>query len=708
MLTTLLSLALTASAEEPVPVEGARSSLLDAAAILLSDESTPAQRAEAASVLASSGDADGLELLSAAADARAAEIQIAALRALPRAPGPEALALAAAALRSPAYTNEVRAAAAEVLGALGQPEAGEILWRAASEPDWPDEVRGAALRTLERSYPEVLAARGRPATRASVAGVTAGALGNGVAGDVMLSAVGAWGQYEAAEVIGAVGGGLIGVGTGALYGVTKSTSTGQGLAYASASAWGLSAGLIGSQVILGPNLAREGMDRFDGDRWENGAAATRLVGTLGGAALGFQWMRKSPDPKDVLEVDAAGYLGAQLGYGLATLAVGREYGCEWNYDAAAPVNCDRFVPNTRARYGGALAGTALGLGFGPWLSRAWDPDLEQGVMGAAIGAESLWFAAFLPNALESPSPDGAARVGAHAGLAGGLAVAHLVQPDLSQAWMTGWGALVGNALGAGVPLLAGAESPDVTRVMLPVGVLGTAAGALGAGWVDPQPGDLAMLGVAVPVATAEGVAVGIITREEQVLDGDQSLGLTLTFSATAAAGLTALAGRVEPQVDDMLFLGSTAVWGVWYGVLTPIALEADLNTTQRTLAATLTGDALLLLGGLSLPEATLGLDPRRTVIPQLGGVTGATLGALGASLVSGDGAGVARGAVIGSAVGLGGGAVLGALVSPRERPAAALHVPEIDLPGRWSGFASPAILDDGSVGLTAQLSAYGW
>lgn len=720
LLTPIFTLAPTANAQDlaaeaqaPPTNQPTSAALLHAAATLLEGESSAAQRQDAAAVLAASGDPDALGLLAAATDARAATVQIAALHALVRASGPDAVRLAAAALRSPMYTSEVRVVAAEVLGALKLPEAGEILWTAASEPTYPDEVRAAALGVLEQAYPEILAARGRPATRTSFAGVAAGALGNGLAGGVMLSAVGTWGQNEAAEIIGAVGGGLIGVGTGALYGVTKSTSTGQGFAYASASGWGFSSSMLATRTILGPDLAREGVwygNSDDANRWQNRAAGVRLAGTLGGAALGYQWMRKSPDPKDVLEVDAAGYLGTQLGYGLATLAAGREYGCEWTYGEGdgADADCDLFVSNTRARSAGALAGTAAGLGGGLWLSRRWDPNVAQAVMGGAIGAEALWATVFLPAALDTDSRDGASRVGSHAGLAGGLAIAHFVEPDLSQAWMTGWGAVLGNALGAGVPLLAGAEDPTVSRVMLPVGLLGTAAGALGAPWVDPQPGDIAMLGVAVPVAVAEGVAVGIISRDQGVLTGSQSTGLTLTISAATGAGLTALAGKVDPQVDDMLFLGSTAVWGVWYGVLTPIALEADLDATGRTLAATITGDAFLLVGGLVLPERTLGLEPRRTVVAQLGGVTGATLGALGASLISAESAGVARGAVLGSAIGMGGGALLSSLTGPRERASSRLGVPELDLPGRWSAFASPTVMEDGSFGLAAQVSAAGF
>ena len=133
----------------------------------------------------------------------------------------------------------------------------------------------------------------------------------------------------------------------------------------------------------------------------------------------------------------------------------------------------------------------------------------------------------------------------------------------------------------------------------------------------------------------------------------------------------------------------------------------DWDDAQYTLAATLTGDGALLLGGLALPESTLNLKPRRTLVPQLAGVAGATLGALGVALVSADSEPVARGAVVGSTLGLIGGGI-GVALSPERSNHASLRLPRLDAPGDWHASLLPGMMPDGSSALFARLDVTGW
>ncbi len=173
-------------------------------------------------------------------------------------------------------------------------------------------------------------------------------------------------------------------------------------------------------------------------------------------------------------------------------------------------------------------------------------------------------------------------------------------------------------------------------------------------------------------------------------------------------GLTALGAAVDPQAGDMLFLGSAGAWGAWYGALTPIALELEGDFDDFLLTTTVTGDVFLALGGLALLPP-LDLEPTRTLLPQLFGVGGATLGAMGVALFSLEQNEVAMGAVIGSTVGLAGGGITAAVLGPRDRASLvpAGRLPALArLPGHWSPTLTPTVIDD-DPGIYAGLSVTG-
>lgn len=478
-------------------------------------------------------------------------------------------------------------------------------------------------------------------------------------------------------------------------------SLGPILAVPSAAIWGLTIGKLGARVILGPSLAHEAPAASTPTRDRLvaiGAAGLQVAGAAGGGLVGRAWARSAPTPREVLEIDLVGALGAQTGYGVATLLAGQEYGCR------TVRACERYVSNTRIRYAGGLAGAAAGLGAGGWLSERWEPDPPQLLLSGVIGLDLTLLATVSQANAVSWRP-GLARTAFHGGVAGGLALTHLTRPDLQQTWMSAWGAAVGGALGVGAVGLANAGRS--TQAGLAVGAAaGTALGALGAHALDPSAGDAALAGLAVPIGLGEGLALSALGANAGLLTEDQRFGLTVAAPALGALGLTALAPLVEPRPEDMLFLGTSAAWGAWLGGLTPSALGLELGPSGRVLAPLIAGNAALIGGGVLLSERTLGLEPSATWLAQLGGLGGTVLGAGVGAALRPEPQAVSAGALVGATAGLVTGGVLRAARGPRPAPTVSLRPPR--LPGTWSACATPATMQDGSLGLSAQVSATGW
>ena len=120
------------------------------------------------------------------------------------------------------------------------------------------------------------------------------------------------------------------------------------------------------------------------------------------------------------------------------------------------------------------------------------------------------------------------------------------------------------------------------------------------------------------------------------------------------------------------------------------------------------GDALhpfLALGGVALG---LDLDPADTVVPQLFGVGGATVGALAIAMASPEPEDVAMGAVVGSTAGLVGGALVSPLLRGDGSEKTSLRLaPRLHVPGRWGVQLVPTLLDDGQPGIYAGVTASG-
>lgn len=649
-----------------------------------------AQRVAAAEALGLRADPSFIPFFYNAVHVAPAPVKVAALQALRSTPTPEVTEIASWALeRGP--TDEVRRAAMDLLADIPEDAAGEVLYTFALNPDQPEALRAAAIAALEAGHAALLEARGRPTPPVKGSGPEAslGIAANGVAGGILLSSIGVWGQTDAGIVIGAVGGSLVGVGTGVTYALTRPVSVAQNLQYAGGVGWGLELAVLSTQAIYG--------DRYPDGREEVGALL-RAAGVAGGAGLALARFKADPDPVDVVELNLSMLLGQQIGFGLAHVALDRGYGygdVAWDLD-------------TQPRMAAALGATALGAGAGWWLRDAWQLDGGDAAFATATGLEMLWLGSWLPIAVTGQGHLGAPRLGWAGGTAAALAFSEWQAPSLARTGAMSYSFLAGTALGAGLPLLARSEDDrTIAGTMLGVGAAGAVGGYLVGDLLDMDGGSYTTLAVGLPITVAELVSLAYILDMRGVVEDGQIPGIILAGGGVGAAGLLGLTQLIEPSPGEAVVAGSGAVWGAWYGVLTPLALGLELEGDQYVLSALGAGDALMAAAIVAQSDR-IGLDPRSTLFPQIGGVGGATLGALGAALFTGDSQTIAGGAVLGSLLGFGGGALVELRVGSRRQAAWALPRPSLDLPGHWSVGAVPLADEDGHLGGQVTVSAVGW
>jgi hypothetical protein len=347
-----------------------------------------------------------------------------------------------------------------------------------------------------------------------------------------------------------------------------------------------------------------------------------------------------------------------------------------------------------------LVGASLGLGAGLALAPRWELDWHDAAYGVVLGGEAAWVGTFLPQALEIDDQDlkGTVRLPWNGAVAAGLALSELRQVPYRQTAVTAWGALTGNAIGAGIPLLADADPATTTRVMIPVGLAGTVGAYFADPLVEPSRGDAVMIGMGATVGTVEGVVLG--TAIEDLQDrwsSTQTAGLTALGGGLTGAGLLALSPVVDPAPDEMVVLGTAAAWGGYYGALIPVALGGEGDPAGVLLPSAIT--ALVGMGGAGVAMLpSVGLEPRDTLVPQLTALSGGTVGALGAGLFTPDPSAVAGGSLIGSTLGFGAGALVEVV---RARSGGAdLRLPVVRIgrvPGVWSPWIAPSPGPEGAV-----------
>lgn len=679
----------TTGVEEEV---GRLEALVDAGRRLLDDRIAAPDRVAAADELGRLDDDRALWFLRAGAGTRSPEVQQASARAALAYRGSEAVAVAERVLTDRSAPRAMRTTVVVMLGEHASDDAAEVLRSVVGNRDVPARVRSDALTTLQRRYPEYVAANPTARSVADPLGGVMFVTSNGVAGGILLSSVGVWGAFEGAPAIGAVGGSAIGLGTGALIARNRPFTTAQGLAYTSGVSWGLTYGLWTTTAIHGGWRHLNRTNRVDERRRAiNLGAAYRAVGVGAGTALGALALRNDPTVSDVMEVDTAGYLGSAMALGATGLLFYRQpdgststtnYG--GRYDSVE-LNEYRYRAS-RWLEASSLVGATAGLATGMALRSRWDLDGQDLAFAGVLGGEAAWFGLFLPAAIgiDGSALKGSTRLPSHAAMTAGLIVSELHPIPLRRSAVTMVGSIGGNAIGAGMPLLLGNDDPQPLSIsMISTGVAATAGAFAASSWMHPDGGDWAMVTMGSLVGTIESALIGGGLYEVGAFRRPfQTSGLTLVGGGVASLGLTALTPVVDPDPSAMVVLGTAAVWGGTLGALVPVAAGVE-DQAENVLFPAAAGSALVMTGAGVAMLPSIGMKPSQTVIPQLAGLTGGTTGALVAALPrNSNGNAVALGALIGSVAGFVGGSLFEA---SRDRPdPVARAQPYLQLPGRWS------------------------
>ena len=116
-----------------------------------------------------------------------------------------------------------------------------------------------------------------------------------------------------------------------------------------------------------------------------------------------------------------------------------------------------------------------------------------------------------------------------------------------------------------------------------------------------------------------------------------------------------------------------------------------------------------ILSAVYLSSDAAGINPQNTFIPQLVGLAGGTVGALGVMLANDNPEAIAAGALAGSTAGLVGGALFGPKRGRTSSAKASGPRPKFaaKIPGSWSIIAVPSITPEGSLGGNVQVAAAG-
>ena len=346
------------------------------------------------------------------------------------------------------------------------------------------------------------------------------------------------------------------------------------------------------------------------------------------------------------------------------------------------------------------------------LRSQFDPQKESYALAALVSGEAAVASALLISSAEyqmdgpsNVSTGNLALFAASAGFGGTLIATEFYPVSGEQLALGGWGTVLGNGLGGGIPLLFDARESGTMAGTAIGGSLGLAGGLASHKLLDLSDGDRAMHMVAVPIATAEGLLLGqYAAAKNPGFDNLQGIGLMLTAGGLTGLASTAISPFVDPQAENMAFYGSSALWGAWFGTLVPIAFVPDGDPEGLLLTSAL-GIDVGVAAGVGL--VARGVEPRQTVRPQLVGIGGATMGAMVVALSTDNGQSVAAGAVVGSVLGIG----AGSLWESRRSSSSSLVMmakPRVDLPGQWSVMAMPSAMEDGSLGGHVSVSASGF
>ena len=408
----------------------------------------------------------------------------------------------------------------------------------------------------------------------------------------------------------------------------------------------------GYGLMVGSLLPTLAEDHFHEGRQTAGAGWLGLsLGTVGATLLGRETQASTGA---VLVVSGAGALGVGMGAG---------FGWLWPTDTSRPPRIGVVAGSSAMLAAGMLAERQL------HLSETMGPQaLGLGLFGAGVGlAHGLLIGELVqPDdgaAHAGQQQGGAALLGASAGLAGGLLASRWLDPTVMDYVAAGGASVLGHSAGLGLALLVldDDERPDRTEPALRLtgALLGLAGGAVAASRTELRTIDL----IAGGVGTTYGAALGALApnlhleswRGDRRSVGGAHLGAAIGgVAATAAAHLTDASSRDVEIPAVATALGGLA--GLGFGLMMPTDEHQPARIGAFSGALAVGAASIPLAGPLRLHE---GFDvPGSAGSALVGGMLGTGQGLLLAGLFDASGTvestperQLAGGAVFGGAVG---------------------------------------------------------
>ena len=489
-----------------------------------------------------------------------------------------------------------------------------------------------------------------------------------------------------------------------------------------------------------------------------------ITGAAAGGSLGFVAGRRWP-----IEAGDAAFLTTT---GLVGTSSGVLLGCAAGEDTAC--------------WTGGLLGELAGYGAGALLMDrhpgsqvdSVEALVISGATGLSAGTTANWLVRRNPvtksdqwSSWEEPDWDKtnrATQVATGLGLAGGLAVGHLVAPrvdlsgsDIGQMTLGAtWGGFSGallaadesegmslwSGIGAGTLLGYGlADRMELGGDAVFTGYVGLGYGSmvgLGGGLLFEEalkdlPGSgEGLLKATVWTTGSAGMGLGsyLAWKNPAGVEANDLIftGLSTGWAAwqttgwwswadgpRASAGLNALvpatvgsvAAIASPRIDigvgDTLSATSLGLWGLYLGFVGSALADAN---GDDTLMATLVASDVGLGTGILLMSPLVDASPVVVGLADAGGVAGATLGAVVVALATGEQDPILVASLVGAGAGAVGGGLLGMRLEGKDRKRQALLLPprpRLDLPGDWA--LAPTTLTDGEiVAYGAGLQVTGW
>lgn len=606
--------------------------------------------------------------------------------------------------------------ALQTMAKLQQPIMAQSAWNYAQDIRVPYQLRQEAVNMLEQHYPAIIAEKGKPilekaddmfANRLYAASMATST-------SVLLGSVGVWGQNSASETIGYMGGALLGATGGWLLAKEQHPTLGQASLMASSVAWGLGEGQMISRSF---------------DMTNGNAALFRTLGVMGGVGYAYRARERDTKVSDVLETDFLGYMGGQIAVGVRDIIGDTSSDLRPNYDdfydysvqmtqedinaadqayyAAEEAYYVKKEELNRQRFKTAVLGSTLGLGVAHVITPKWNVRPQGALFSGVYGTQAAIASSLAMDAYDVEHPDGIVRLAIHGVAGGALLYDHFRPTTYTHSVLSAYTTGTGYFLGFGIPALLDMEWKSSQKFGLWSGITGTFAGTYLADKSKLSDGDWISTGVGLGISAWHFGMLSTVLSTYDNPNYQLPTGVFLTGMGASTIGLGMAGQKYDLSSTNTIFLGSATAWGAYYGGLLPMALGVEDQWTGRQRAATMlaVSDVFLLSGVYA--SVVEKYDVRRSAIPQILGVGGATIGSLGAFLFTDSSQMVTLASLGGATLGLVGGAYVErsthASVEAMNNISDTFHASSVKLP-KMRLQMTPQVQQDGSMGMYIGLS----